>query len=381
MNLSRRKTLAILGGGLIVAAGGFGHAITRQPQTAMLPWSMAGQYDDPRMRALSHAVLAPNPHNRQPWLVDLRREGEVTLLVDHDRLLPHTDPFNRQIVVGLGCFLELMVLAAGQEGYGVDLTLFPDGEDAQALTNGRIAVARFIPGAATPEPALAEQILNRRSNKAPYDMSRPVDDATLARLTASAARGGRFGATNDPERVQALRDLSVAAIGVEFDTPRTYHESVHLFRIGHAEIDANPDGLEMGGPMFEALRIFGIFTREKSMPLDSFAATSGRQTLTDEMRTAMAHVWLVTEGNSRADQIAAGRDWVRMNLVATALGVGLHPLSQALQEYPEMAAHYAEAHRLMAPGGGTVQMFGRLGYAPESAPTPRWPLETRVLNA
>lgn len=36
----------------------------------------------PRRRALSCARLAPNPHNRKPRLVDLRKTGEVTQLVD-----------------------------------------------------------------------------------------------------------------------------------------------------------------------------------------------------------------------------------------------------------------------------------------------------------
>ena len=122
MTLTRRKTLALIGGGSIIAAGGAAaYAVTRTPQRALHPWALAGQYTEPRMRALSYAILAPNPHNRQPWQVDLRTEGEVTLRVDTDRLLPHTDPFSRQIVVGLGCFLELMILAAQQDGFGVAL--------------------------------------------------------------------------------------------------------------------------------------------------------------------------------------------------------------------------------------------------------------------
>ncbi|TAG26977.1 MAG: twin-arginine translocation pathway signal protein, partial [Rhodobacterales bacterium] len=66
--MSRRKTLALIGGGVILAAtASLGAIATRQPRTALLPWSMAGQGEDPRHRALSYALLAPNPHNRQPW--------------------------------------------------------------------------------------------------------------------------------------------------------------------------------------------------------------------------------------------------------------------------------------------------------------------------
>ena len=60
------------------------------------------------------------------------------------------------------------------------------------------------------------------------------------------------------------------------------------------------------------------------------------------------------------------------------MGLSLHPVSQALQEYPEMAAHYAQAHELLAQEGHTVQMLGRVGYGPDIPRTPRWPLEAKL---
>ena len=50
------------------------------------------------------------------------------------------------------------------------------------------------------------------------------------------------------------RDHRAEAFLIEFRTERTYRESVDLFRIGRAEVDANPDGIDLSGPMFEALR-------------------------------------------------------------------------------------------------------------------------------
>ena len=72
---------------------------------------------------------------------------------------------------------------------------------------------------------------------------------------------------------------------------------------------------------------------------------------------------------------------MRLDLTAAANGVAIHPVSQTLQEYPEMAGPYARAHELMAPEGHTVQMLGRLGYYGRNIPkSPRWALEERLVS-
>ncbi|MFN8982898.1 MAG: twin-arginine translocation pathway signal protein, partial [Alphaproteobacteria bacterium] len=62
----------------------------------------ATRHADPRIRAAGHAIRAPNPHNLQPWLVQLAGADRVLLRCDLERRLPATDPFDRQIVIGLG---------------------------------------------------------------------------------------------------------------------------------------------------------------------------------------------------------------------------------------------------------------------------------------
>ena len=380
MTLSRRRTLALIGGGVILAAtGSLGAIATRQPRTALLPWGQAGQGEDARHRALSWALLAPNPHNRQPWLVELRTAGEVTLYVDTAKLLPATDPFNRQITIGLGCFLELMRMAASHDGQRVDITPFPDGFDDRALDARPVARAVFTADAGvTPDPLFAHA-LARRSTKEPYDTARPLPENMLAKL--AVATTARFGGTLDPKEVADWRAFTREALRIEIETPHTYKESVDLFRIGRAEVDANPDGIDFTGPVFEVLGATGMMTRESVLDTSSQAYKAGLDAVYANTDTAMGHVWLVTEGNSRPDQIATGADWLRVNLAATAAGVAFQPLSQALQEYSEMAALYRDLHARLAPQGGTVQMLARIGFGPEVAPSPRWPLEAKILNA
>jgi hypothetical protein len=381
MNLTRRKMMFLVGGGAVLAAGaGFGYAASRRPQTAYLPWDRAGGYDDPRMRALSWALLAPNPHNRQPWLADLSEGDAITLYADPNRMLPHTDPFNRQITIGLGCFLELLRMAAAEDGYRTETALFPQGSNAVGLDQRPVARIAFAADPAVSRDPLFAHVPARRSNKEPFDVNRPVAPALLADLGAVVSNGARFGGTVDTAEVAGWRALTHDALRIEVETPHTYQESVDLFRIGHHEVDANPDGIDFTGPLFESLRLTGQFTREAASDTTNFAYKSGMDAIFANTDTAMGHVWLVSDDNSRETQIATGADWLRVNLAATALGLGFQPLSQALQEFPEMAGPYAQVHDRLAPHGGTVQMLSRIGYGPTVGKSPRWPLESRIMN-
>lgn len=379
MSLSRRKTLALIGGGTILAASaGAGIAVTRTPNVALAPWQAAGSYDEIRRFALSYAILAPNPHNRQPWKIDLGQPGKAVLYVDTDRLLPHTDPFSRQIVIGLGCFLEVMRMAAAERGVGVDFDLFPQGSDPDRLDARPVAVCTFLDGAGTPDPLFAH-IHERRSTKEPYDTTRAPDSATLA-VILNAARSTRAGGTNDAADVIEMRAICEEALRIEVETPRTYKESVDLFRIGASEVNANPDGIDFTGPMFESLRLAGLFNREIALDTSSIAFQSGMDAIMANAVSAMGFIWQVTETNTRHDQIAAGRDWVRLNLSCAAQGVATQPMSQALQEYPEMAQLHADIHQRLAPEGGTVQMFARIGFADAVPVSPRWPMDAKIVN-
>ena len=380
MSLSRRRMIALVGGGTIVAASGaFGLAVTRRPTRATQAWALAGGYGEVRRDALSFALLAPNPHNRQPWLVDLAEPGVVTLYADPARMLPQTDPVNRQITVGLGGFLELMRMAAAEAGHRVDIATFPQGENPAALDGRPIARAVFTADPGVTRDPLFAAVPDRRSLKEPYDTRRPVP-AEAVTLAGSAVRTARFGASTAPDDIAFWRALTREALRLEIETPRTFRESVDLFRIGRREVEANPDGIDFSGPLFEAMHLTGLFTREAAADPSSQAYAAGLAAVYANADTAMGHLWLVTPGNSRSDQLAAGADWLRLNLALTTAGIATQPLSQALQEYPEMAEPYARVHARLAPQGGTVQMFARIGFGPATGPSPRWPLEARIAD-
>ncbi|MEO1719741.1 MAG: twin-arginine translocation pathway signal protein [Pseudomonadota bacterium] len=368
MNMSRRRSLAIIGGGVVLAAavpvGGF--LASRTPTKALEPWDRAGKYDDARLRALSYALLAPNPHNRQPWEVDLIGDDRLALYRDKKRNLPVTDPFARQLTVGMGCFIELMEMAAANERIGVETRLFPDGDD------GPVAVCKFKAGGGKPNP-LFKQTMARRSHKEMFD-KRPVDAATSSPLRAHA------DVFLDGAERDELRRIAHDAWMTEVQTPAAWKESVDLLRLGKAEINASPDGIDVGGPMIDTLVLLGLATREAALDINNPNARTPIEGTANAIRSAPAMTVIRTSGNSRSEQIEAGRRWLRLNLEATSAGLALRPVSQALQEYAEMQLHYKSIHAQFARSGETIQMLGLLGYGARTSRTPRWPIESRMRN-
>ncbi len=368
--MNRRMVLAAgLGGVALVGLGGVWR-VTRTPDSAFAPWALRALEKDDRLYAFQHAILAPNPHNRQPWVVRLIGDSEAVVTCDLGRRLPVTDPFDRQITIGFGTFLETARIAAALRGVAIDVQLFPEGEPATRLDERPVAHLTFAKNGAVTADPLFSAITMRRSNKEPYDTTRAIDPKLLQQVVG---QDDLFSA--DPAMIKALREQILVAISAEMSTKDAYLESVDLMRIGYKEVSANPDGIDLSGPMIEAGIATGQISREALADMGSSSYQFGVDQLNEAYGSVPALIWIKTPGNTRIDQIEAGRQFVRANLRSTQLGLAMHPMSQSLQEYAEVADAYRAAHNLLgAKNDERIQMLARIGYGPTVGPSPRWPL-------
>ncbi|MCW5655405.1 twin-arginine translocation pathway signal protein [Hydrogenophaga sp.] len=377
--MQRRVFIRLLGGGVVAATTvtTLAACSSALPPEAIAAWQKPGDAEtDPRRWILSYAILAPHSHNMQAWLVDLSVPDEITLFIDRSRLLPETDPFSRQMMMSQGTFLELLDLAAKQKGLSAKIALFPQGifppDTVDARPTARI---RLVADATVKPDPLFEQILRRRTNREAYEVREP-DATALQAIAASvqpqAFRTGFVGGSQ-VEALQQHRRIAKEAWRIELVTPRTVLESFRVLRVGPKEIAAHRDGLTLNSPMVRALDAVGLFDRNVAPGPDDFATTSQIRDFNAKIDSTPAFFWLVTEGNDRVTQINAGRAYARAQLAATAAGLSMQPVSQALQEYPEQAVPYTEIHQLVdAPAPRfTVQMWARLGYGPVIEPSPR----------
>ena len=384
--MQRRLFIRLVGGGSVAAATAVGTATLSGCSAAMPPEAIeAWQGPDASVTAdadvrrwlLSYAILAPHSHNLQSWMADLRVPGEITLRCDLKRLLPQTDPLSRQIMMSQGTFLELLDMAARERGLKATIDLFPEGAFGPDKPDTRpVARIRLAPDATVKKDPLFAQILHRHTNRSPYDLSRAVPDAAWAAIASSLdttdVRVGYVG-LSQPDALATHRNIAREAWRIELTTPRTIMESFDVLRVGATEIAQHRDGVIVTSAMPVMLARLGLFDRSKPPKPDDYATTSQIEKFDKALASTPGFLWMVTPTNDRMSQVNAGRAYARVQLAATAQGLAMQPLSQALQEYPEQTQPYREIHALAGANspGHTVQMWARVGYAPPVEPAPR----------
>ena len=384
--MNRRQVLRVLGGGAIAAAVPIGGCSSALPPEAVAAWNGPGAEPDVRRWVLAYAILAPHSHNLQSWLVDLREPDVISLHVDLTRLLPETDPFSRQMILSQGTFLGLLDLAACQRGLRVETTPFPDGafgpEGPDARPTARV---RLVPDPAVSADPLFDQILRRHTNREPYAARAP--EASVLQAIRDSVVGYPvtigFVGPDEPAGLLAHREIAMEAWRVEMTTPRVLLEAYQVLRVGPREIAEHRDGIALNAPMVRLLTALGLFDRTRPSDPDSTAVRRQIDDFNMKIAATPAFFWMTTEDNARTTQLLAGRAFVRAQLAATAQGLSMHPLQQALQEYPEQRTQYAALRRLLGvrTEGQTVQMWGRLGYGPPVGPAPRRGVDAHILHA
>jgi nitroreductase len=375
--LPRRRFIALVGGGAVLAAAPLAGCSTAYPPAAVAAWQTQAEPTDVRRWMLAHGLLAPNPHNRQPWIADLRREGEITLICDGERLLPETDPYGRQILIGCGAFIELAVMAAAERGYRVQVQAFPEGEPSLTeLPGGRVVARLKIErDAAVAKDPLFAQIRRRHTHKGAYDNARSVPaDAWQALQTAATDRGLKAGSITDAAAMAQVRKITRDSFETEIVTPRTYLESARLMRIGPDEVAKYRDGISLMDGMVQVLTKAGMFDRFE-VPVLGSANHKRTMDRWNAHETGSGYYWITSSTNTRSHQLDSGRAYVRAHLQATSLGIDMHPLSQAVQEFVEVKPQFDALRTLLGLNGTStvVQMLVRVGYgaAGGKAPTPR----------
>lgn len=391
----RRRFIRLAGGGTLAAALPLsGCGLGRIPDAAVAAWQGPAAGSGIRLSSLAWGILAPNPHNRQPWFARLESDDTLGISIDTERLLPETDPFGRQILIGTGAMIALTELAAAMRGFRVQTVLFPDGEFGERLDERPVARLRFLQGTASPaalDRRLFEAAPRRHTYRGDYLPARAPAEAFVADLKAEnesmAARGLAGGIVGRPAGgpFAELDGIAREAWKIELSTAPTMLESMRLLRIGSGEIERYRDGISITDPMIVTLARLGMVDRESAPAPDSSIVRGQIDEFNAALDSTPAYYWLVSDANDRRSQVASGAAYLRAQLLAASHGLVMQPVSQALQEYPQVAGPYRRVQAALRQASGraqaTGQMLCRLGYPADPAgpaPAPRRGLQAHL---
>ncbi|MGB2811197.1 MAG: hypothetical protein WBC17_05555 [Mycobacterium sp.] len=313
---------------------------------------------DDRLRALlAWAVLAPSPHNTQPWAWSVA-DGVIELRIDTSRLLGVCDPDGREAVIGCGAALEHLLLRLGVEPVALIVEELPDSGDGVLLARVRI-------GSGEPyghRPDLVSAMAARRTNRTAYH-GNPMDSALRSTLSQT---GEPFGVEctwlQDSDSRETLVTLIMAADREQMSSAEFRRELAQWIRPKNS---SSPDGMQA-----DLLGQRGIAAYVAPLAVRTFDMGKLQAARDGELASGspdLAVVWTPTDDTGA--WLATGRALARLTLESQAAGRASAYMNQPC-EIPAMREQLAEA--LGIPGH--PQLVLRHGQAESVHPASRLPV-------
>lgn len=356
--MDRREFIkqGVVAGGLMAGAGLAGTGCSRHPRRSLVaddPADLkdAGNISATGPRILYYASLAPSGHNSQPWAVRELDPGKWIVGSDRNRWLSVVDPDNREVLLSIGAFTENLVQAARVFRYGVQIEIL-----AEERTDPEVLQIGLVREAGAGDPGSLRLMAARRTVKTGLrpEGLKPEDLKVLEK----AAGSGLYYFPRGSSHAQAMADAAVENFRIQFGRGEAMKEAARWTRLSDKEAETYRDGLTPDGMEIQGLAGFwarhfmdnkdvtGRMWREKAVEKTAVQAREGGG-------------WLVLTSPSGgvADLIDAGRRFQRLAMAAVPLGIGIHPMTQTLEE-----RHGRETIRANHSPAMIPQFMLRVGY-------------------
>lgn len=277
-------------------------------------------------KILELAASAPSGHNAQPWTVAVQEPGRWMLGLAAARRLPAVDPANRETLLSLGAFLENLVQAAESAGFEVDYHVV-----ARTAADTQVVDLRLAPGG--PRDRDLSGLLHRRTVRKGMGMAPLAAEDVDALLQGHAASFLVFPRGSHEADLVAAKTLEANRLQAERAAAQA--ELADWIRWSDAEVERHRNGLTPAGMEIEGLA--GWYVRTFYGRNDVLRPAFRRRTLdTVEALVQQGGGWILqlSADESPATLIETGRTFERMFLRCRGQNIGLHPMTQALEEPP-----------------------------------------------
>ncbi len=345
----------------------------------------AENYSDPILKAINTGITAPNPHNTQAWKFRILNSTEMLLYVDEKRILPATDPPARQIHIGQGTFLEHLKIGAKQIGYDSQIQILPEGD----YTLGEIGKKPVAQIKLVQSPVSGHILFNslnsRATNRSIYSGNFITEQELKNIMEIGKTESCNLSFIITEKEMKPFKEIFYQAMKIEMTTFRTNDESRIWFRFSDEEIYSLRDGISLPGNGVTGLKRWIAETFFISSDPDKFHDKSGTEAGLSMFQRVVdstkGFVFFRTETNTKKDWILAGMDYARFHLATTHAALQLSPLSQILQEFPEMEKLKNRFEELtLTKSPAKIQMIARLGRSNYRFFAPRRSLKDMIVT-
>ena len=301
---------------------------------------------------LYYASLAPSGHNAQPWMVKAVSQREWIIGGDPARRLPAVDPQNRELLLSIGAFVENLVLAASAMGYEAETAVIgTTSADADlvkiSLNRGkqsryplkRLASRRTVKQGLRPEEIRSEDV---------QALSEHLKDQL-------------FYYPRGSEHATCIREAALESFRIQSSRDEAQKELADWIRFSNEDAKRHRDGLTT-----ESMDIRGLagwyvrnFMDRGDVTKESFRK-QGIDLASKQVEQGGGWFIVTSEETSVAALIETGRKFERMALMAREKNIGIHPMTQCLEEKEGLEKIAANHSARVIP-----QFVLRVGYVDE----------------
>ncbi len=286
--------------------------------------AMLGAIGQDRTDMLWYASLAPSSHNTQPWTVIIDEDRWVIGSAG-SRWLAAVDPENREMLLSIGAFLENLALAGSCFGIQVSSRVL-----AKAATDNQLVELRLAK--LSPSGYPLERLEKRLTLRTPFQ-GRKIEASDFSSLI-DGDEGFFYFSPGSPQ-AEWLDEATIAANRQQVKRQEVASELAFWIRWSDADARKYRNGLtpeSMGITGLAGWYVRNFYGRDDVLNQDFRKNTVNRVI----SRVAESGGWIVVTSDSDTPSalIQAGRRFERMFLKARELSIGIHPMSQILEEDP-----------------------------------------------
>lgn len=216
-----------------------------------MPVDVVHRVPSPWREILTPALLAPSPHNVQPWRIRILDDRRLEIHIEKRRTLPDEDIHGSFIILTMGVFIETIRLVAAHHQFELEEELLDSldaftAERLRARSETHFPFARLTLGDAPPvtAPYPLELLVARRTSRLPFT-TEPIRDEHRQRLEAIAAQWGhRYHQLTGPEDIEQILTWNIEAVFSDLNHPPYRRELASWLRYTDAKARRERDGLD-----------------------------------------------------------------------------------------------------------------------------------------